>query len=728
MFYDHRILTQRKYGVATVWLVATIGSKSSLSKKIHKKEILEVNLAKACRTIIQSENPLALRLQSNLLFGVSRVFFEQYSYLFTDVSNAHQRISKDLIHFDTGKIDLVVSRTRPETLLLQDDPAFVPDLAFLTLDIAGLPEDRLNAATQLTIEDKTLLPSEQSDSIHRSGDRRASFGQLVIPDSSFLDESGTDLQPSIGGDFQVDQKHEDQFDDSVDFVFDENGELQDVPVRHQLDFDDNHEEAVLGLQDLPIETPKHNRWGNIFPSSERVRREHEEGKQNFLANQNLVDLDNLEDNFSDFRIADNAPSAEPFPRCNHQDHEAEGEEDEIAPVLLKPKRRIRMARADEALELRTSELAAFGSNYLGNMEAARNKRSNFQKMHMAKKFALECVYGWSGMLRAEALQSMFNGKNIIQVINSNFAEQSDASVRGRKRGLDETGEDESESESEGSQRGRRVRGEPSSDQMGYDLNMHVDNADFQHFNIEDEEPERARRASTQLDINTAPWNAPQRISRSGSILSFGGFGTSSIGGIPSSVNRMFSSTGRRIGSPTGQLGSSRGFARRGVRLTSSPLARHIATVTSTGAGPGVESQFSLSSETDIVRDDEDNDIPQKDKADDPVPHDSAGVRETQNSQLLAETLERESGKFYEYLAFQLNGKYGNDEHDDVDEIRFIDFEDLISPNYISSAFAAQAFHHTLQLATVGAIRVKQGHQFGPISITLAAWNIISPLP
>ncbi len=47
-------------------LVATLGAKSTL-RKVNRKAILEVNVPKACETIIAPEAPMALRLQSNLL-------------------------------------------------------------------------------------------------------------------------------------------------------------------------------------------------------------------------------------------------------------------------------------------------------------------------------------------------------------------------------------------------------------------------------------------------------------------------------------------------------------------------------------------------------------------------------------------------------------------------------------------------------------------------------------
>lgn len=60
------VLTNRKYGVATVWLVATLGSKSAL-KRVSRKAILDVDVQKACETIGEPEAPMALRLSSNLL-------------------------------------------------------------------------------------------------------------------------------------------------------------------------------------------------------------------------------------------------------------------------------------------------------------------------------------------------------------------------------------------------------------------------------------------------------------------------------------------------------------------------------------------------------------------------------------------------------------------------------------------------------------------------------------
>lgn len=48
-------------------LVATLGSRSNL-KKVNRKAILEVDVRRTCEIIITPEAPMALRLQSNLLY------------------------------------------------------------------------------------------------------------------------------------------------------------------------------------------------------------------------------------------------------------------------------------------------------------------------------------------------------------------------------------------------------------------------------------------------------------------------------------------------------------------------------------------------------------------------------------------------------------------------------------------------------------------------------------
>lgn len=66
----------------TFRLIATVGKASN--RKVTRKAIQEVDVPRACEKIIDPGAPLALRLQGNLLYGVSRVFSHQCNYVLSD--------------------------------------------------------------------------------------------------------------------------------------------------------------------------------------------------------------------------------------------------------------------------------------------------------------------------------------------------------------------------------------------------------------------------------------------------------------------------------------------------------------------------------------------------------------------------------------------------------------------------------------------------------------------
>jgi len=47
-----------------------------------------VDVPKACETVSDPEVPLALRLQGNLLFGLTRVYEQKCVYLLSDIESA----------------------------------------------------------------------------------------------------------------------------------------------------------------------------------------------------------------------------------------------------------------------------------------------------------------------------------------------------------------------------------------------------------------------------------------------------------------------------------------------------------------------------------------------------------------------------------------------------------------------------------------------------------------
>ncbi|KAH8662080.1 Rec8 like protein-domain-containing protein [Xylariales sp. PMI_506] len=151
MFYSHEILTSRQYGVATIWLVATIGGKSN-TKRLTRKAIQEVNVQRACEKILEPGAPIALRLQGSLLYGVSQVYNQQCTYMLADAQKIQghmmtfvKTLGTNQLEPGAGRARQVLSRAikenaiineivliiyiyfRPESIMILDDPDFLPD-------------------------------------------------------------------------------------------------------------------------------------------------------------------------------------------------------------------------------------------------------------------------------------------------------------------------------------------------------------------------------------------------------------------------------------------------------------------------------------------------------------------------------------------------------------------------------------------------------------------------
>lgn len=60
--------------------MATLGAKSN-TKKVTRKAILDVDIRKACDTIMLPDAPMALRLQSNLLYVTLWYYWTQLADL-----------------------------------------------------------------------------------------------------------------------------------------------------------------------------------------------------------------------------------------------------------------------------------------------------------------------------------------------------------------------------------------------------------------------------------------------------------------------------------------------------------------------------------------------------------------------------------------------------------------------------------------------------------------------
>lgn len=90
--------------------MATVGN--TAQKRVTRKAIQEVNVPKACETIIHPGAPLALRLQGNLLYGVSRVFAQQCRYVLSDAEKTQSDMMTFFRVMQTNETDPRAGKTK----------------------------------------------------------------------------------------------------------------------------------------------------------------------------------------------------------------------------------------------------------------------------------------------------------------------------------------------------------------------------------------------------------------------------------------------------------------------------------------------------------------------------------------------------------------------------------------------------------------------------------------
>ncbi|KAL6854247.1 Rec8 like domain-containing protein [Trichoderma novae-zelandiae] len=261
MFYSHEILNNTQYGVATIWLVATVGKGNQ--KRLTKKAIQEVNVPKACEKILDPGAPLALRLQGNLLYGVSRVFAHQCAYVLTDA----EKTQSDMVTFfriiQTSEIDPRAGKTKRQNIMLEDDPGFDPLTALPNFDLLRWDRDLAMYPSQGSASNFSQMTPLGTASQGSSSPRHPSaLINLQLPPSSHSAASGRipsdfgNLSPLLGksihhsdnmGEFQP--FGEDEFPSIAGFGLDFDGEGNLIGL-----FDAEPELPPLPAQASPVVT------------------------------------------------------------------------------------------------------------------------------------------------------------------------------------------------------------------------------------------------------------------------------------------------------------------------------------------------------------------------------------------------------------------------------------------------------------------------------------------
>ncbi|KAF9698437.1 hypothetical protein EKO04_003770 [Ascochyta lentis] len=473
MFYSHEVLTNRKYGVATVWLVATLGSKSSL-KRITRKQMLDVDVAKACKTIVDPAAPMALRLQGSLLYGVSRVYLQQCGYVLSDAQTAHNTMMLMLRTVQNHALDPEAGKARPEQLVLQDDPSFLPEFALPPAEFLADLDLGFDLEFPRSGESQSLTPfgsRQSSQSSHVAG-----FG-LVLPSSSpnrpgqFMIE-GDDGVPGVDDILQLDEP---------DFTFGEDGNLIVFTPRQPAPATP----AVAGA-------PMHSDAG----ASARVRREHEEGQQG--GDQALID-DQMDIDLPIY--GDDLPDVEATSPAVDQHEVIESSSSAAAPMRRK-QRAAKVIPQDRRMELRNAEILSWNANYLTNMKEAARSKLQHRALQQAKKNAEHYVWGVGigGIGRdrfgAQGPLGLFVGDNLFELFTGTSRNPKSTPKRDRDSGIDEATQQEA-------RRKRQKTAEPEEVGRGQD--------DEGFFMLGgDEDVELPREAVPALDdqqiFSAMPWN------------------------------------------------------------------------------------------------------------------------------------------------------------------------------------------------------------------------------
>ncbi|KAK4507285.1 hypothetical protein PRZ48_001020 [Zasmidium cellare] len=466
MFYSHEVLTSRKYGVATVWLVATLGSKSTL-KKVSRKAILDVDVGKACETIVAPDAPMALRLQSSLLYGVTRVYAQQCGYVLHDAETArnNMRTLTRMLH-KAGLEPEGVHKATAAQLNLQDDPNFLPDLDLLPIDL-----DDLNSGFRMDEETQSVLSPHNSQLTFGS---QQSIGGLMIPsNSSGLGQSidGGDLFGGQGGSSRVARMEPAQplDDDDLGLVFDMDGNvgMSDAPAQEP--------RATSGRVDRSTPVMSGG-LGAALPGDDAMPYQPQVYDDGFVPFQD------------DYVFGEDAgPVQQPSTPA------------EEAAAPQKQKRKPKALELDRTTTLHNSDLTKWSANYLADMRKQLLAKEATKKAALAKQNAEHWFLG-AGSLLGQGMRGPLDLLSSVQLLEAFTGV--DILNPGKKRAQPTDGSPVPQKRSRGeSPTDEIARGQDDNAGLMYDDDMPM---------INDDTIEQGRDAPTPLDdrhlSSLFPWN------------------------------------------------------------------------------------------------------------------------------------------------------------------------------------------------------------------------------
>ncbi|KAM0255826.1 hypothetical protein ACHAQJ_005413 [Trichoderma viride] len=679
MFYSHEILNNTQYGVATIWLVATVGKGNQ--KRLTKKAIQEVNVPKACEKILDPGAPLALRLQGNLLYGVSRVFEQQCAYVLTDA----EKTQSDMVTFfriiQTSETDPRAGKTKRQNIMLEDDPGFDPLTALPNLNLLRWDRDLLVFPSQGSAgKFSQMTPLTAAASQGSSSPRhRSALINLELPPSSQsaascrLPSDFGNLSPLFGKSIH----HPDGMAEFQPFGDDE------FPSISGIGFDFDAEGNLISILDqepelppLPVQANAANNLGiQQMMNDEQVIIFGEEENLLGFGDQALQGANAIPTNGSIQQ------STEAQPQVTER---AEAEANQVSARMARSRRINPHAMLDTRIIVPSREVRDWTTNYVANVASIRQQQQKTTTTHgQAKKNAMALLYEY-GLARVGAYQQTsslihplaadFSGISLkarLQGQQPDEIEQPEPTKRGRRRKSDEAFEGEHDGHVEGRNTRPRVVEELELGRGGNHDDAHImfDDNSVPEIGMDAVPPLEDRHSSSMM-----PWSRPGSA-------------------VPGSSVRGSAQKPKAAPSPLFSRGNTLGAIDR-----HSDPAEPLFGMDDFGSH---DSSFQLGGPVGPLDYDRDN-----------------------ATQFSTQGLDVTSQDFLGYVAEQA-AKTGVVHGRDRKNRRWIEFEELAEPTTHPKAVAASAFLHVLSLATKNIISVHQEgaaamEPFGAIHIGINA--------
>ncbi|KAH7158206.1 Rec8 like protein-domain-containing protein [Dactylonectria estremocensis] len=651
MFYSHEILSNAQYGVSTIWLVATVGK--TTHRKVTRKAIQEVNVPKACEKIIDPGAPLALRLQGNLLYGVSRVFAQQCHYVLSDA----EKTQSDMLTFfrvmQTSELDPKAGKSKRHQITLQDDPAFDLASIFPKLDLFTSNKELVLLSSQNSAQSVSQMTPLSQGTLSSSGN--PAFLPFELLQSSC--SGGSYRLPSDLGRNSPTEKRFGSKDSMPEYNPFGDEDMDPIAgIGLNFDADGNLIEMPGPEPDLPFLPGEGMHDPQVmYPDAQRDKLHQGKGIE-LLGEDNVIIMGE-----------DALPDAEPFPkqptkRPNTPSLTTESALSEKASAPFprgRPRKPFQLV--DETDHVSREEIRNWTNNYAANMDARRKKPQVATKAQ-ARKNAIALLFD-NGISNVGMFQDL---SGFVHPLAQDFSGAAlEASLQGRHpKSTEERGRVRSSSEAfeEEEIEKRKVR-QKVNGELEFGRGQ-ID--DLGALILGDESaPELGLDAAPALEdhpfSSMIPWSRPQSA-------------------VPGSAIRGLGSAqkGYLAPSPLHARGSVVGSIERYSDLP--------------GPAHGSGDYAHLHSQDSSVGNEGFDDY--------------GGIVNNQDTQGSTQGLDTSSLKFYRYAADKALREGRPHRRGDPDR-RWVDFEKLADPATHTKCIAAQAFLHVLSLATKNMIAVEQ---------------------